>query len=619
MRVPPQVPYAKKGDLALSPGDGQGFISLVVASLGPPQVYDHMGIFVDNGLTIRHCTSSKERVKQKELFTSEITVKLAGVITLDRQKIPLNGFRPDLVKFGWPGSISQTVEEVYRTGRNSLNSRWSYPAMHPGADSSDPEDAGKPFRLYQLPRSERGRRVEFNDPELDRSEALVRLQDTSVFLGDPPTEFLPLLVRPHPQFEPQARSALELVAEMAKRIDAHYRYFAYTRGDIGIDPNFNAPPAGDPSWPTPGATWAADTIGAMCSSFVWTSVQHANEDLAAQGRPVILLEDKADPPDPATGLCGGRRMTDAPTSGLFEAHLTVEDLDRSVTFYRDVVGLEPAFEMPDQSAAFLWAGGHGSSMLGLWVEHSPLTLSLHVAFRTSVEDVLGACERLRSAGVTPLSFFTTETDEPSVIGWMPAAAVYFRDPDGHLLEYLTMLDARPRPELGIVSWSKWKSTAADRHTVQWYSGPRSRLRGLFDLADDSPERIDSYIDLGRVLTAVDDGGQLVGHLQLVPDARPGVVEITSLAVDPNSRRRGVGSRLADHALSACRADGAEVVTVATAMADVDNLRFYQRRGFRAVSIVPDAFTPETGYAGVQEVAGIPLRDAVRFELALNGT
>jgi hypothetical protein len=302
MRVPPQLPYAKTGDLALSPGDGQGFISLVVASLDPPQVYDHMGIFIDNGRTIRHCTSSKDRVKQKELFTSEITVKLAGVITLDRQKIPLNGFRPDLVKYGWPGAITQTVEEVYRTGRNTLNNRWLYATTHQGADSADPEDPGQPFRIYQLPRSERGRRVEFNDPEMDRSESLVRLQETSVFIGDPAQEFVPLLVRPHPQFEPQARGAAELVAEMAKRIEAHYRYFAYTQGEIGLDPNFNAPPAGDPSWPNTSAAWAADTIGAMCSSFVWTAVQHANDELAAQGQPPILLEDKADPPDPARGL-----------------------------------------------------------------------------------------------------------------------------------------------------------------------------------------------------------------------------------------------------------------------------------------------------------------------------
>jgi lactoylglutathione lyase len=42
-----------------------------------------------------------------------------------------------------------------------------------------------------------------------------------------------------------------------------------------------------------------------------------------------------------------------------------------------------------------------------------------------------------------------------VIGWMPAAAVYFRDPDGHLLEYLSMLDEAPRIDLGIVPWSQW--------------------------------------------------------------------------------------------------------------------------------------------------------------------
>jgi hypothetical protein len=42
-----------------------------------------------------------------------------------------------------------------------------------------------------------------------------------------------------------------------------------------------------------------------------------------------------------------------------------------------------------------------------------------------------------------------------VIGWMPAATLYFRDPDGHLLEYLTMLDEEPRPDLRIVPWSDW--------------------------------------------------------------------------------------------------------------------------------------------------------------------
>jgi lactoylglutathione lyase len=145
-----------------------------------------------------------------------------------------------------------------------------------------------------------------------------------------------------------------------------------------------------------------------------------------------------------------------PVRGLFEAHLTVSDLKRSVTFYRDVVGLSPAQELPEREAAFFWIGAPGNAMLGLWdLGSAPIALSLHVAFEASLEDVLSACERLRSTGVTPLSFFATETNEPSVIAWMPAAAVYFRDPDGHLLEYLAVLDAPPRPDGGILPWSRW--------------------------------------------------------------------------------------------------------------------------------------------------------------------
>ena len=66
-----------------------------------------------------------------------------------------------------------------------------------------------------------------------------------------------------------------------------------------------------------------------------------------------------------------------------------------------------------------------------------------------------APERLRAQGVEALSFFGAPTDEPSVLAWMPAVAFYFPYPDGHRLEYLSMLHAEPRPELGIVSFSEW--------------------------------------------------------------------------------------------------------------------------------------------------------------------
>jgi catechol 2,3-dioxygenase-like lactoylglutathione lyase family enzyme len=54
-----------------------------------------------------------------------------------------------------------------------------------------------------------------------------------------------------------------------------------------------------------------------------------------------------------------------PVSGLYESHLTVADLDRSIAFYRDVVGLELAHRVPSRHAAFFWIGGRERSMLGL--------------------------------------------------------------------------------------------------------------------------------------------------------------------------------------------------------------------------------------------------------------
>ena len=145
-----------------------------------------------------------------------------------------------------------------------------------------------------------------------------------------------------------------------------------------------------------------------------------------------------------------------PIRGLFEAHLTVRDLSRSVAFYRDVVGLPIAFEVPDRGAAFFWCGAPGRTMLGLWSLGSmPMDLNLHVAYDAELDDVLDSSSRLRALGVSPLSFFGQEADEPTVIGWMPAATQYFRDPDGHLLEYLAMLDEKPRADLGIVPWSEW--------------------------------------------------------------------------------------------------------------------------------------------------------------------
>jgi len=94
-------------------------------------------------------------------------------------------------------------------------------------------------------------------------------------------------------------------------------------------------------------------------------------------------------------------------------------------------------------------------MLGLWsIGSTPIGMRLHIAFDMVLADVLAARQLLRTQRIQPLSFFDEPADEPSVIGWMPAAALYFRDPDGQMLEYLAMLEGPPRPELGIVPWSQ---------------------------------------------------------------------------------------------------------------------------------------------------------------------
>ncbi len=154
-------------------------------------------------------------------------------------------------------------------------------------------------------------------------------------------------------------------------------------------------------------------------------------------------------------------MAVVPIKGLFEAHLTVSDLDRSIAFYRDIIGLELAHEVRQRHAAFFWLGQPSQSMLGLWSIHSsPMQMRLHVAFDVSLDSVTQSVERLRAIGITPQNGSGDPIDEPVVIGWMPAASVFFDDPDRHSLEYILMLDTHPRPEWGWVPLSEWNRRTA---------------------------------------------------------------------------------------------------------------------------------------------------------------
>src|SRR3954465_8898262 len=95
-------------------------------------------------------------------------------------------------------------------------------------------------------------------------------------------------------------------------------------------------------------------------------------------------------------------------------------------------------------------------MLGLLsIGTIPIELTFHIAFNVVLKDLLDTPRHLRLNEITLISFFGQVTNEPSVLCWMPAASIFFRDPDGHLIDYLAMLDEEPKPYLGIMSWNKW--------------------------------------------------------------------------------------------------------------------------------------------------------------------
>jgi len=154
-------------------------------------------------------------------------------------------------------------------------------------------------------------------------------------------------------------------------------------------------------------------------------------------------------------------MALVPIQGLWETHLTVGDLDRSVAFYRDIVGLTLAHTIPERHVAFFWIGQPRQAMLGLWSIHtSPMAMRLHYAFQVTLDDVKASVAALRRSGLEPLSGTGKPIEEPEVIPWIPSASVYFRDPDGHSLEFIAMLPDLPQPGMRHMPLSEWNQFLA---------------------------------------------------------------------------------------------------------------------------------------------------------------
>ena len=270
-------------------------------------------------------------------------------------------------------------------------------------------------------------------------------------------------------------------------------------------------------------------------------------------------------------------------------------LDEVVRFYRDGLGLPEigGFRGHDgYDGVFLAVPGTATHLElttgGAHRAPTPHPESLLVLYLGDAAAMTRVAERLDTAPVAPANPYWAEH------------GLTFEDPDGFRV---------------VLVPARWELTGGGV-TIGWHAGSRAELRPLFALAEDSPARLEAVLDQGRVLVAT-DGDAVVGLVQIVDRGTPSVVELKAVAVIEARRHQGVGRALVERAAAVCRGEGTRTMLVGTAAADIGNLRFYQRLGFRALRIERDAFTAADGYPSSVVFDGISLRDRVWLSLDLS--
>lgn len=145
--------------------------------------------------------------------------------------------------------------------------------------------------------------------------------------------------------------------------------------------------------------------------------------------------------------------------GIYEAHLPVSDLEQSVKFYENL-GLELA--SMGENLAFFWIE-KGKSWLGLWEGNQvqiPYHVSIrHVAFQIDLEDMKKAKAWLKERNVEGVDIFHFSPErQPLVLPNYPHAhaAIYFEDPDGNLLEFISPLRIDGKERFKMMELNQWR-------------------------------------------------------------------------------------------------------------------------------------------------------------------
>jgi hypothetical protein len=211
--VPAMFLNARKGDLVLCPNvaASASLVDGIFDQLVPAQQYGHSGIMTIDYEQVTHCTASQARM---------VAYTTGNVISSQDE-----GLDPDVVKYGWPGTITELVGDAVN-----------------GQYYTDPaSNAGTQYQLQS-----------FNS------------NYSAIPTGNALNVIPPLVVKPDPLLETTSiRKTLTDAAgdAFAATGKFHYRFYAFTDAAHAAD----APQTGLDTY----STWAAGTHAGVCSAFIW--------------------------------------------------------------------------------------------------------------------------------------------------------------------------------------------------------------------------------------------------------------------------------------------------------------------------------------------------------------
>ena len=110
---------------------------------------------------------------------------------------------------------------------------------------------------------------------------------------------------------------------------------------------------------------------------------------------------------------------------LLHTRYRVNDLEKTVRFYKEVLGFQHGLLDADRRWLFLWVNGK-AGMVVLQEDKGPWPQQ-HFAFAVAASDL----NKLKST----LEQHDIAVQGPVELSWMEARSLYFADPDGHALEF----------------------------------------------------------------------------------------------------------------------------------------------------------------------------------------